>query len=162
MDYPGTSCFVIPWTLISLGPHEAPVQQEEARDGLHLFPNDLCPYNTRVGWQLLRHEQSVTGLKACLTDKKNRECWVLSPGHKCEAAYQGHGSGAQNQGHLQSWLSPFVTLPKPPGSSPAGFLTYIRQKYPPQCSLYSALTNHLYQPTSRNFLVLFWGIKIGY
>ena len=126
------------------------------------FPMTCVLITWELDGQLVRHEQSVTGLKTCLTDKKSRGCWVLSLGHKCEAVYQGHGSGAQNQGHLQSWLSPFVPLPKPPWSSPTGFLTSIRQKYPPQCSLYSALTNHLYQPSSRNFLVLFWGIKIGY
>lgn len=115
------------------------------------FPMTCILITWELDRQLVRHEQSVKGPKVCLTDKKSRECWVLSPGHRCEAVYQGHGSGAQNQGHIQSWLSPFVTLPKPPRSSPAGFLTYIRQKYPPQCSFYSALTNHLISTFQQEF-----------
>jgi len=77
-------------------------------------------------------------------------CWVL---------HQGHRSGAQNRGHLQSWLSPLVTIAKsPPRSSPAGFLTHIRQKCPPQCSSHSTLTNYL-MPVSQQDFSLPWGYK---
>ena len=39
-------------------------------------------------------------------------CGVSSQGHKREVLHQGHGSRAQNQGHLWNWLSPFVTVVK--------------------------------------------------
>ena len=39
-------------------------------------------------------------------------CWVLPHGHNCEALYQGHISRAQNQSHIWSWLSLFVTTNK--------------------------------------------------
>ena len=39
---------------------------------------------------------------------------VLPQSHRCETWYQGHRSRVQNQGHLQRWLSPFVTVAKSP------------------------------------------------
>jgi len=36
------------------------------------------------------------------------------PGPRCESLYQDRRSGAQNQGHLRSYLGPFVTVAKSP------------------------------------------------
>lgn len=37
---------------------------------------------------------------------------MLPQGHRCETLHQEHRSRAQNQGHFQSWLSPFVAFSK--------------------------------------------------
>lgn len=37
---------------------------------------------------------------------------MLPQGHRCETLHQEHRSRAQNQGHFQSWLSPFITFSK--------------------------------------------------
>ena len=43
---------------------------------------------------------------------------------------QGHRSGAQNQGHLWIWLSPFATVAKSPWSSQTSFLIPYYAKMP--------------------------------
>ena len=72
-DSAGTSP-VIPWSLMSLrkctltesrhwdpGPHNAPVQFEEARVVTGPFPNDLGPHGWRQG--MVNHEPGVNGPK---------------------------------------------------------------------------------------------------
>ena len=73
MDLTRTSGFLIPQTLISLqkctltvwalgpGPHDPPVQQEEARAVSAPFPNDSGPHVAREDRQVVRHEQGIRG-----------------------------------------------------------------------------------------------------
>ena len=125
MDLTRTSGFLIPQTLISLqkctltvwalgpGPHDPPVQQEEARAVSAPFPNDSGPHIAREDRQVVRHEQGIKGPKIWPINKReDTESWT--PGHRCEVLHQGHRSRAQNQSHLESWLSHFITVAKNP------------------------------------------------
>ena len=90
MDLARTSGFLIPQTLISLqkctltvwalgpGPHDPPVQQEEARAVSAPFPNDSGPHVAREDRQVVRHEQGIKGPKIWPINKRE-EHWILNP-----------------------------------------------------------------------------------
>ena len=65
---------------------------------------------------------------------------------------------SQNQGHLQNWLNPFVTIAQNPldHHQPAPW-PHVRQKYPPSAQL-SFPTTHL-TPTFQQEFSLSWGCK---
>ena len=60
-----------------------------------------------AGWEtlpLIQHVLLGTGRPS----PSRVGCGVPVQGHRCEALHQGNRHGAQNQGHLWNWLSPFV------------------------------------------------------
>ena len=98
MDLTRTSGFLIPQTLISLqkctltvwalgpGPHDPPVQQEEARAVSAPFPNDSGPHIAREDRQVVRHEQGIRGQRfgTLIRGRNTESCpgaqvWGLAP-----------------------------------------------------------------------------------